>query len=352
LELEPLEDRLVRALTLPTAAYLFTQVPFGTPLAMHIHPILQINVDGQPVTIPANIGVGPSSAFPLHTHDSTGIVHVESPQLRTYYLLDFFAIWNLYPSGQAVLSELGSAANVTVSAAGTTTASLTNVVLQDLQPIIINALLPNPDPVTAANEAYVSRVYQDLLDRPVDPVGLVQFTTALNRGLSRTQFVQILETSQEYRTLEVQNLYEDVLHRPADPSGLAAFTNFLANGGTVGQVEAILFGSGEYQQLMGGTENGFLTGLYGEVLNRGLDAAGQAAWSAQLAGGATPTTIAAEVIQSGEALAVRIDTYYRAYLHRPVDPSGRAAFTTLMQQGMTDGQIIALLLSSNEYYAA
>ena len=65
--------------------------------ALHVHPRLQISIDGQNVTIPSGIGIANSGRCfePLHTHDPTGIIHVESPNANTRYTLgQFFQIWN------------------------------------------------------------------------------------------------------------------------------------------------------------------------------------------------------------------------------------------------------------------
>ncbi len=67
--------------------------------AQHIHPYLRIVINGQPVTIPAFIGFralpgGGACLEPVHTHDASGIVHIESPSpTQTYTLADFFTIW-------------------------------------------------------------------------------------------------------------------------------------------------------------------------------------------------------------------------------------------------------------------
>ncbi len=45
---------------------------------LHHHVRLFIFVDGKPVTVPMNIGLSQTAASPLHTHDTTGTVHVES----------------------------------------------------------------------------------------------------------------------------------------------------------------------------------------------------------------------------------------------------------------------------------
>ncbi|HZS35731.1 MAG TPA: hypothetical protein VFF06_02845 [Polyangia bacterium] len=74
-------------------------------LLFHIHAYLAIYVDGAPRLLAAGIGIGPplvmqdgvvvgGSCFSwLHTHDETGVIHIESPVSRTFTLGDFFDIW-------------------------------------------------------------------------------------------------------------------------------------------------------------------------------------------------------------------------------------------------------------------
>jgi hypothetical protein len=74
-------------------------------LLFHIHAHLDIFVDGQPRYVAAGIGIGPPLTFQdgfvvggscfswLHTHDQSGIIHIESPVQRTFTLGDLFDIW-------------------------------------------------------------------------------------------------------------------------------------------------------------------------------------------------------------------------------------------------------------------
>ncbi len=64
---------------------------------LHIHQHLDLFVDGEAVTVPANIGIDPAGAFlaALHTHATDGIVHVESPTASSYSLGQFFAVWGV-----------------------------------------------------------------------------------------------------------------------------------------------------------------------------------------------------------------------------------------------------------------
>jgi hypothetical protein len=58
------------------------------------HQHLDLYIDGRKVPVPAGIGINPAVGFaPLHTHDASGVIHVESPTVRTYKLGQFFAVW-------------------------------------------------------------------------------------------------------------------------------------------------------------------------------------------------------------------------------------------------------------------
>lgn len=65
--------------------------------ALHIHQHLDIFVNGQAVSIPAGIGVDQMGGFisPIHVHDTTSIIHVESPIVQTFTLGQFFDTWGV-----------------------------------------------------------------------------------------------------------------------------------------------------------------------------------------------------------------------------------------------------------------
>lgn len=62
------------------------------PQVQHLHPYLQITVDGEEEIIPANIGLTPCHR-PLHTHETDGIIHVEAQDTKDHTLGQFFTIW-------------------------------------------------------------------------------------------------------------------------------------------------------------------------------------------------------------------------------------------------------------------
>ncbi len=64
-------------------------------LTYHVHGHLTIYISGKQVQIPANIGIAPDGScfYWLHTHDTTGVIHVEAPQQGTYTLGTFLHLW-------------------------------------------------------------------------------------------------------------------------------------------------------------------------------------------------------------------------------------------------------------------
>lgn len=62
---------------------------------LHIHQHLDVFDNGKRVTVPAGIGIGDTFISPLHTHDTSGVVHVESPTIRPFTLGEFFAVWGV-----------------------------------------------------------------------------------------------------------------------------------------------------------------------------------------------------------------------------------------------------------------
>jgi hypothetical protein len=60
----------------------------------HYHAHLDIFVHGFSYLLPAGIGIKPPECiYWLHTHDSSGIIHIESPENKTFTLGQFFDVW-------------------------------------------------------------------------------------------------------------------------------------------------------------------------------------------------------------------------------------------------------------------
>ena len=86
----------------------------------HIHPHLNVTFDRIPITVPSQIGIdsslwkvhsldqyGTPGFAPLHTHDASGTIHVESTINRNYTLGEFLNIWGgLDTNGKTVRASV------------------------------------------------------------------------------------------------------------------------------------------------------------------------------------------------------------------------------------------------------
>ncbi len=63
---------------------------------VHIHQHLDIFVNGKKEPVPADIGIYANQFLTeLHTHDASGVIHVESPTKRSFDLAQFFGAWGV-----------------------------------------------------------------------------------------------------------------------------------------------------------------------------------------------------------------------------------------------------------------
>jgi hypothetical protein len=63
---------------------------------IHIHQHLDIFVNGKKEAVPAQLGIYDGQFLTeLHTHDTTGVMHVESDKNRKFSLGEFFGVWGV-----------------------------------------------------------------------------------------------------------------------------------------------------------------------------------------------------------------------------------------------------------------
>lgn len=106
------------------------------PAAFHIHPTLDITVNGTPVTVPSGIGISGAAVASIHTHEVGGVIHVESTEAKT--LGDFFDVWGQPFGPDRVLQYVvddGHALTMTVN--GAASAAFDRLVLEEGQAIAI-----------------------------------------------------------------------------------------------------------------------------------------------------------------------------------------------------------------------
>ncbi len=87
-------------------------------VGQHLHAHLDVIVDGEPVPVPANLGISAASGqmSELHTHDPNGVIHVETSNATARYTLgQLFNEWDVRLD-QASVGGLSAGEGKTLSA--------------------------------------------------------------------------------------------------------------------------------------------------------------------------------------------------------------------------------------------
>jgi hypothetical protein len=124
---------------------------------MHIHSHIEVSVDGAPRQIPGNIGIqggayadhsldhwldtregAQGTLSPVHTHDTSGTIHVEASVTRGFTLGEFFSVWG-QPLGPSQTWNMPADQNhqLRLTVDGVASGAWGNLVLRDGQHIVI-----------------------------------------------------------------------------------------------------------------------------------------------------------------------------------------------------------------------
>jgi hypothetical protein len=153
------------------------------------------------------------------------------------------------------------------------------------------------------NDQFVSLLYQNVLQRAPSGGERTSWMTFLNSGHSRAEAVIGFSESQENvansspaiqkglfvtdaHAAETARLYDTVFGRLPDAQGETDWAAALTNGKSLTQVAQGFVGSTEFQAVYGALSDGaFVDLLYHNVLHRGSDPQGLAAWTTYLSAG-------------------------------------------------------------------
>jgi hypothetical protein len=76
---------------------------------LHHHADLLIYINGQPVTVPQNIGLSSDVQSPLHTHTDKGTIHIESQDPNFQPVLgQFMDVWGVYFTSECLAGDCAS----------------------------------------------------------------------------------------------------------------------------------------------------------------------------------------------------------------------------------------------------
>jgi hypothetical protein len=202
-----------------------------------------------------------------------------------------------------------------------------------------------------ANTVFVGNAYELLLGRAPDVGGGSYWVNGLNGGtMTPVSVVLGIEGSTEYIADQVDALYLHYLDRAADPQGQQYWVSFVQAGGTFEQVAEGMVTTQVYYAMHGGTDQGYITGLYADVLNRGASASELAGWEMALDSGASRASVAETFFTSQEYRTNLVQSDYRTFLLRAADPGGLAHWVNALNTGSTDQEVLAQLFGSPEGY--
>jgi hypothetical protein len=208
-------------------------------------------------------------------------------------------------------------------------------------------------PWTDRNQGFAHRVHRDLLFRFASDAWRDQTRDQLAAGTrTRTQVVNGLMATEEFRGVEVDRVFVDFLGRPADPSGKAYWIRSLGSGKTMRTFRAQLFGSNEYFTKAGGTNEAFMRRAYNDVMGRNPDPAGFEFWVNRLNRGAERGGVVANFLGSTEARRTLTNTQFLRFLDRTATPAEESQWIATLGNGRADGEraLVAFLAASNAYY--
>jgi len=205
----------------------------------------------------------------------------------------------------------------------------------------------------AAQQQYLTHLYNDLLLRAPDPAGLNAWTSVLAQGASYQQVATDITSSREYDGIVVDKFYVQYLGRHAEDWGLQQWIDRMQAGYNAEAIRAGILGSAEYFADTGGTNGTFVTALYSSFLGRAPDAGGFADWTAILDTGAdTRQDVASRISNSDENRTDIITGFYQTYMLRAPDPGGLADWKNLLANGVSQPAIITAFVTSPEYLQA
>jgi hypothetical protein len=284
---------------------------------------------GQPITFTATVqSVAPSSLIP------TGAV--------------------VFRSGSAVLGtaalDATGVATFTTSALPPGKPSITATFGGDGNTVGSGSATLTPT-VGTPDQRFIEQAYQKFLHRDADALGLAYWGARLDAGDTRAQVALGIEQSPEGHAALIQDLYHQFLHRDAEPAGLAYWEAALDSGATAQDVEAGILRSDEYMtNFGGGTQAGFVSAVYQDVLGRSVEPSAASYWDGVFASGATPAQVAQGILTSDEARTDLVQSSYQTFLGRAGD-DGVGYWVSLLQQGARREDVLAGIAGSDEFFS-
>ncbi len=202
----------------------------------------------------------------------------------------------------------------------------------------------------AADANYIAALYRTFANRPPTGDELTFWRIMFhNQGIGIDVPARFAANDPWFAANTVAAIYSALLHRSPDPAGLQNWTAWIRARGAV-NTTAEIAASAEYWRLNGSSWDGFVTGLYRDLLGRAADPSGLAWWVDQLSSGQMGSrTATASFDQTPESRLRRASAIYPRVLHRDADPGGAAWAASVLVTNDEAG-LAAVLATSLEFW--
>lgn len=198
---------------------------------------------------------------------------------------------------------------------------------------------------------WVAALYQDFLNRAGTNDEIRAWVTVYrDTSENRNNLINGFLFSTEYTTKYVAELYNQLLNRGLDPSGEETWTNLLKITGNPFDVYKGICLSDEFYELSGNTYGGFINRLYEVLLNRAVDESGYNTWNRILNSTGDFDAVVTGILYSDEFADKYVTNVYANYLDRIPDPSGMETWPNLLLSTHNPWDVLRGVIASEEYW--
>ncbi len=204
--------------------------------------------------------------------------------------------------------------------------------------------------VSPATLSYVDAAYHNVLNRTPATSELYYWAGQMAQGLSRVGMANAFNNSDEYRNIRIAQAYQAALGRPPEPDGAAYWLDQQRRGAISPEnLYSTFLAMDEYYSRGGGTNPGYVTLLYTELLGRAPDAQGLAYWVGRLDSGESRRAISDWIWFSPEKYNVRVTEAYQLLLGRTAGVSEQAYWSDVARR-LGPTTMRSMIMATDEYW--
>lgn len=184
----------------------------------------------------------------------------------------------------------------------------------------------------------------------VGPTSVAPTQVAIAMPINIGQVAQEITGVAGYDGALVSNAYETFLGRSPDEAGMNYWVDQMQAGMSIEVEDAAFLASQEYVQDHGGTNLGWLDGLYHDLLAREPDAAGMQFWNGLLDAGVSKSIASMAFAGSFERQSLTVKQDYQNLLGQSPHAGLIDYWAAQLQHSANDAALVAALIGSPEYY--